>query len=229
MAVLGVKNDFNRDPRKLMATSAIDSRIGWVQQVSTAVFSDDTSFWNNTLITPNTSAIVDNQEKTILNVTSSSGFLTHVVCPAKTQAQGTTRVILKITIDGLLTTIVLNTSGWNANNLTSLNRIVLGTVLRSNDADISAAGRYEGNPLAPMAYSGPANSGHQNFNTTHDWVQQYANRFVLVHPQMLKTHYPQACVRFEDSLNITITTTFAQSNTTQENSGVIYVLDYPSS
>lgn len=229
MAVLGVKNDFNRDPRKLMATSAIDSRIGWVQQVSTAVFSDDTSFWNNTLITPNTSAIVDNQEKTILNVTSSSGFLTHVVCPAKTQAGGTTRVILKITIDGLLTTIVLNTAGWNAANLTSLNRIVLGTVGKSSDASIASTSRYIGNSLAPPAYSGAANSGHSNFNTTHDWVQQYTNRFALVHPQMLKTHYPQACVRFEDSLNITITTTFAQSNTTQENSGVIYVLDYPAS
>ena len=229
MAVLGVKNDFNRDPRRLMATSAIYSRIGWVQQASTAVVTSDGAFWTNDLITPTTSAFVSGTEKTIVNVTSSSGFLTHVVCPTKDAAGGTTRVVIKITIDGLLTTVVLNTAGWNANNLLTLNRIFLGTLLRSGDSAIAAAGRYDGNSLAPIAYSGPANSGHSNFNTGHNWVQQYQNYFGITHPQMLKTHYPQSCVRFEDSLNVTITTDFAQSASVKENAGVVYILDYPSS
>ena len=58
MAVLGSRDNFNRDPRRLMATSAIDSRVGWLEGTGTSRFSNDAAFWASDLITNTNSAFV---------------------------------------------------------------------------------------------------------------------------------------------------------------------------
>ena len=229
MAVLGSRDNFNRDPRRLMATSAIDSRVGWLEGTGTNRFSNDAAFWASDLITNTNSAFVANTEKTIVNVSGSSGFLTHVIGPNRTAGGTTYSITVKITVDGLLTTLVLNTAGWNVNNVTSENRLYLGTLFRATDVNINSTNRYMGNGLSPPTYVGAANNAATNVNDSHSWVQQYTNYFSIAYSPMLKIHSPQSCVRFENSLNVTITSSYAQSATNDENAGVIYLLDYPSS
>ena len=226
MAVIGSRDNLNRDPKNLQST--IDDRSYFQLNVQASpVPSNSSYFWSSNFLTKTDSSFSQNTSKTIIDLTGGSGYLTNIVCPMVPNNYYDVTILIKITIDGAETSLFFDTNNFHNNLNAESTRLVLGYLDNRDDQFIGSVGAYTNtttfNDL--VHYNGPV------WDADHSWIAPNTDRgyHFLPNPSGLKSTHPEACVRFETSLKVEITCNFPSTSATDRNAGVVYILDAPAS
>tara|TARA_R110000796_G_scaffold62946_1_gene145138 strand:+ start:190 stop:888 length:699 start_codon:yes stop_codon:yes gene_type:complete len=210
-AVIGSRDNLNRDPKKMGRFYNSSSQGGVVipigadgiRQLYTTFCS--TNFW--TTVTT-ASEIVANQSYTIYNVSGKSGFLIHAwTNPTEgTTAQNT--VTFTVTVDGVASTIAFPqsnspqyVSGWLGQ--TAGGRMSGNAFNNNNSADI---------PQSAMFAMATGNFGARILdNEVIDYANGSGSGIGMNYVQDLSApmNNPLSCTRFENSLTVAYSTTVA--------------------
>tara|TARA_R110000737_G_scaffold73909_1_gene102843 strand:+ start:355 stop:1035 length:681 start_codon:yes stop_codon:yes gene_type:complete len=226
MAVIGSRDNLNRDPNNLQST--IDDRAYFQLNVQASPRTSNSSyFWSSNFLTKTDSSFSQNTSKTIIDLTGGSGYLTNIVCPTVPSGYNTFTHLIKITIDGAETSLFFDSNNWHSDFTGENKRLVLGYLDNRVDQYIGSVDGYVNtttfNDL--VHYNGPV------WDADHSWIAPYPQReyHFLPNPSGLKSTHPEACVRFETSLKVEITCNFPSTSATNRNAGVVYILDAPAS
>ena len=224
MAVIGSRDNLNRDPKNLQATYLHQTTL-FIVTNNTGSNSSGADFWSNNLATKNTADVASGVAFTVVDISGGAGYLTNIICPVSS-INVNRDYLIKVTIDGAETPLFYETNGWTSSQVVDSTRLVLGFINPLDDAAPQANSRY-GNTAMPSDLSSQTNAA---WNTDHNWVcTRGVKNYSLPSPSQLRSTHPQACVRFETSLKVEITCSFNNTSADQKNSGVIYILDAPAS
>ena len=214
----------NTNPKTLPAVFVRNDRLSRPSSGSGRYLSSQSYFWAPNLLTATYSSFTANTSKTIVDISNASGYLTNIVCPSPPNETSYTYLV-KVTIDGTATSLFYDNSNWSY-MYGADNRLVLGYTNFIGDQYSGTVSNY-GNTAMPADL---ASATDPAWNTDHNWIAQYQYRYrSLPNPDELKSIHPDACIRFESSLKVEITTSFNQSGSQNQNAGVLYVLDTPAS
>jgi len=222
MAFILGGNSYNKDPLKLPKWQMYRQDLEFIQSGGTfsAITAQDASFWSagsplNALIT---TACVADTARTIVNLSNKKGWLTFGVGSCANNQT----VTWVITVDGVATTFTIGGSGPSEYDLHAAGFGLLfgqGTIAKPTRG-FSQHFQHGGDVSVTPWY--PANNAI-SYGLTHSGVANNS-RFML-DPLWLSRAHPDACVRFENSLTVTVESDVANSTTIEENAGVMYVLD----
>lgn len=221
MAFILGGNSYNKDPLKLPKWQMYRQDLEFV--ISGASFSavgaQDAGFWGtgsplNALIT---TASVADTARTIVNLSNKKGWLTFGVGPCAINQTAT----WVITVDGVATTFTIGGSGPTEFDLHAAGFGLLfgqGTILKPTRG-FSQHLQLAGDDASPWY------SAYNAINYGDEHSGQANNSRFMLDPLWLSRAHPDACVRFESSLTVTVESDVANSTTIEENAGVMYVLD----
>jgi len=226
MAVIGSKDSLNRDPAKMVRFSHAHQGVGIIANNAFKSTADANYFMRANVMTAFiTSNSVVNTARTVYSVSGKGGSL--IWAFGSTDDNGQTGLVTTwvITVDGVATTVSTNASFGNY-----YDRGFLGTPAAYDDgvnvnshtifpesayqfgAQGGASGGYRDTNGSDMEMMGPTGDGS---------IVPYTLLAGLSQP----TINPQACIRFENSLTITVSTNKANSDTGNKNAGVLVKLD----
>jgi len=225
-AVIGSKDSLiNRDPKRMPVRRIAGTKLQYGGTASGIVTAGTSTFWGMDFLIKTSDSYAANTEKTIVNITSGSGYLTHVVGPSDQTGSAST-TIFKITVDGVETAVAFDSTGLGA--FVAYDRICLGYFPISSGADTQNAkqGQYF---MQSVTYNATTNR-----NDDDSYIAQNTGYYATIPNTALQiADAPQVCVRFETSLKVTITTSYVSTNANQSgayrSSGVVYLLDPPTS
>ena len=225
MAVLGgVK--YNKDPKKMPSYHS-DNLTAWVNQSTTNRSADPcTQFWNQMGAAYITTASVADTARTVINISGKSGFLTHCFSPFVNSQSGTCTWV--ITVDGVATTVFYDGAGMGADSGSYQTLGVLnhgGYTIAANSSSYfrSHVTGFGSN----LAHSIGSYGTHYNTDHNARWsigVSPYPPS-----PEIAIAMAPLSCVRFEDSLTVTVASNAGTTTGSQHDAGVSYLLDGVSS
>ena len=215
----------NSDPKRMPVRRIHVGKLRFGNTNNGIINSGTAAFWSDDFLIKTSDNYAANTEKTIVNITSGSGYLTHVIGPCD-QTESASTTIFKITVDGVETAVAFDSTGLGA--FVAYDRICLGYFPISSSTDT-------GNPKQGQYFmqSTTYNNG-TNRNNDDSYIAQNTNYYASVPNTALQiADAPQVCVRFETSLKVTITTSYVSTNSSSSgayrSSGVIYLLDPPTS
>ena len=221
MAVLGIKDNFNRDPKKMgrFWNSANGGgvvvprgNVG-VHQLSDAFHT--TNIW--TTVTT-ASSIVANQSYTIYNVSGASGFLIHAYTNATDNAAN--NVTFTVTVDGIASTIAFGASSASAGYYSGwLGQVAGGRMdqdnfqggnMSSGSSGVAAAAEFPRASIYGTSTDitvGPMNIGSKVI----DYSGGGPSLRGIMYAQGLDATMtnPLSCTRFENSLTVAYSSTVA--------------------
>ena len=225
MAVLGgVK--YNKDPKKMPAYH-VDNINVWNNNATNARSNDPANqFWNSTASVYITSNSVADTARTVINISGKSGFLTHCWSPYVTSQAGTCTWV--ITVDGVATTVFYDGSGQGADSGSyhTLGVLNLGSHETQANGSQYFMGRTTGfgvNTAHSFATYGTM------YNTDHNTRWSIGVSPFVPEPSIVIAMAPLSCVRFENSLTVTVASNVDNSTGSQHDAGVSYLLDGVSS
>ena len=225
MAVLGSVK-YNKDPKKMPSYHS-DNLTVWANTTTHYRSGDPcTQFWNQTGATYITSNSVANTARTVVNISGKAGFLTHCWSPYVESQSGTCTWV--ITVDGVATTVVYDGAGTGANSGSYHTLGVLnhgGNTIAANSASyfmghVTGFGANRAHAVA--TYGTPYNTD-QNARFGIG-ISPYPPS-----PEIAIAMAPLSCVRFENSLTVTVASNASNSSGTQHEAGATYLLDGVSS
>ena len=204
-AVIG-SNLYNRDPNKMAKGLQRDSHIGILNGSGSVNNSGVSGFWANGVWTASlTSAQVGNTYRTITDISSKKGFLTHAI-GADT---GAGPAYFKITVDGVVTVISFPAMTPNLQQ-----RAIIGWLVNT------VSGSYHDVMQGTTGTTTwTANDNIILYNTGGPLIRCIADTNITVAQQTL------GCVRFENSLKVEYKQLFAVSAGIDSYTGVMYKLD----
>ena len=229
-AVIGSKDNFNRDPKKMgrfynsSSQGGVTIPIGedGIRQLY-ANF-NSTNFW--TTVTT-ASSIVANQSYTIYNVSGKSGFLIHAFTNPTEGTNAKNTVTFTVTVDGVASTIAFPQStsaeyisGWLGQ--TAGGRMNSGAFNSNNAADI---------PQGAMFAMASNNYGVRILdNEVIDYSNGSGSGIGMNYAQDLDAplYNPLSCTRFENSLTVAYSSAVAISSyvsATRRTYGALIKLD----
>tara|TARA_R110002153_G_C13202771_1_gene487117 strand:- start:196 stop:891 length:696 start_codon:yes stop_codon:yes gene_type:complete len=228
-AVIGSRDNYNRDPNKMgkFYVSGFGgmpiipySNNSLTQGAANAFHS--TNYWTSI----NSTGVTANTARTIYSVSGNSGFLISAFSQMGNTNSMNASVTFVVTIDGVATTLALGASGT-----TGYPAGWLGTPagIRRGTPTVSA----QNTPIIANDHLGPLGASSSNVNIIGNKVVTYAqgdnsNQGQVLLPTLSwPTTNPLACLRFENSLTITVAANFTTVNlaTVYKGSGCLVRLD----
>jgi len=212
-AVIGSKDNYNRDPLKMPRWNALASAT-FCAVGGNFVDSNGANFWASHWSGLVNSAAQANTARTVYTVSGKGGWLINACGSAGSNHANTTTFV--ITVDGVATTVALGEAG----NTDS--RGWLGPV----GYDYLKWNTHEGN-VNNSFMRGTAASGGTTGNTTWDRTGNSTAGTHITMPGMLNSYAidPMTVLRFDNSLTVTVATSGANSTGYQKNAGVLVRLD----
>lgn len=228
MAVLGARDIYNRDPNKMGKFYATGYGGMPVIPYANAVYSrgyaqfHTTNYWTSLIET----AVTANTARTIYSVSGNSGFLITAFSQGGSSSSMDASVTYVVTIDGVATTLALGAtgtsgypSGW------------LGTPagIRRNSGSPTA----QNTSIVTNDHIGPlGDTGNTKINLANKVVMygqgSNSNQGQILLPTLsYPTTNPLACLRFENSLTITVAASFTTigEGLAQRSAGCLVRLD----
>lgn len=229
MAVIGSRDNFNRDPRKMGAFYAgyySGTRIPYNGSSDHAL---NTTFFNSMTATVTPTAYVANQYETIYTVSGKGGSLIHAISCHQDLSNQTQAITFEVTVDGVVYEIPLGTS-LNGGYVRGYLGSVGGTTLETGDYDASSTRAAMFSPTT-MASTSNSNPNQNINNTTLDYAGPGTAQKGSIFIQNLAAanHAPNTCCRFENSLTVKVKTDRAIASSLPANartSGVLCKLDF---
>jgi len=225
-AVIGSRDNYNRDPKKMgrfwNAGSGggivIPSVNTGITQLSSTGFAT-TNIW--TTVTT-ASAIVAGQSYTIYNVSGASGFLIHAWtnCTNANSSDGANTVTYTVTVDGVASTVSVGQAGTASSYMAGwLGQVAGGRMDQDNFRPhyTNQNGQVGGTefPRGAMysignSIASPINVG----NKVMDYSSGNSSIQGMLYAQNLDAPIfnPMSCTRFENSLTVAYTTTVPIAN-----------------
>ena len=218
MAVLGGKQ-YNSDPLKLSKWQIYRQDLEFFYAPSNSygtLTMQDGDVWGtgspfNALIDSNS---VANTARTIVSLSNKKGWLTFGVGPCGVNQTAT----WVITVDGVATTFTVGGSGPVEFDLHASGFGLIFSNL-NNSAFLQGHFQMGGSTVTTPWYADDNAISYSLENSGGSTN----SRFIL-DPMWLKSGYPDSCVRFENSLTVTVESNVA-ANGVPGNAGVMYVLD----
>ena len=226
--ILGSKDNFNRDPKK-MGRFWNNAQGGLVIPMNnTGINQHYTVFGSTKLWSTYTtaSAIVANQSYTIYNVSGASGFLIHAFTNTSS-GNGANTVTYTVTVDGVVSTIDFPQSSTTESMSAWLGQIAGGQYDLDNFASSGPSNFTQGTMIIS---SGQTVGSRILSNKVIDYAMGDGNEFGCMFPQDLDAPIsnPLSCTRFENSLTVAYTTTVAlasSENVTRRSYGALVKID----
>ena len=225
MAVFGgVK--YNKDPKKMPSYHS-DNLTVWANTTTHYRSSDPcTQFWNQVGATYITSNSVADTARTVVNISGKAGFLTHCWSPYVESQSGTCTWV--ITVDGVATTVFYDGTGMGASSGSYQTLGVLnhgGSTIAANSGSyfMGKVTGFGSNFMHAVATYGTPYNTDQNARMGIG-ISPYPPE-----PAVAIAMAPLSCVRFENSLTVTVASNVSNSSGTQHEAGVTYLLDGVSS
>ena len=225
MAVLGgVK--YNKDPKKMPSYHS-DNLTVWANQSTYNRSSDPaTQLWNSMGAAYITTASVADTARTVVNISGKSGFMTHCFSPYVDSQSGTCTWV--ITVDGVATTIFYDGTGMGASaggyhTLGVLNHGAYTIQANSSSYFMSHVTGFGSNFMHNVSTYGTP------YNTDHNARMAIGVSPYPPEPAVAIAMAPLSCVRFENSLTVTVAANVNNSTGSQHEAGVSYLLDGVSS
>ena len=226
MAVIGSKDSLNRDPAKMVRFSHSMIGVGIMANNAFKSTSDSNYFMRANVMTAFiTTNSVANTARTVYNVSGKGGSLIWAFGPA--DGNGATGLVTTwvITVDGVATTVSTNSAFGNYYARGFLGTpAAYGVGVNANASSIFPEGAYE------FGAQGGASGGYRDTNGSDMELMGPTGTGAIVPYTLLAglqqpTINPQACIRFENSLTITVATNKASTDSGQKNAGVLVKLD----
>jgi len=207
MAVIGSRDNFNRDPRKMGAFYAGYYSGPRIPYNGSSDNPNNTAFFNSMTATATPTAYVANQYETIYTVSGKGGYLIHAISCHLNSYLLTQAITYEVTVDGVVYEIPLGTSineGYVRGYLGSS----AGTTLETGDYDVSSNNRAAMFSPTTMASTSNINPNQNINNTTLDYAGASLTEKGTVFIQNLAAanHAPNTCCRFENSLTVRVKT-----------------------
>lgn len=219
MAFILGGNSYNKDPLKLPKWQVYrqDLEVFYLSNSYANSFLDaqNTNFWGTAspLTALITSASVADTARTIVNLSNKKGWLTFGVGPVG-QDQTATWVI---TVDGIATTFTIGGTGPGEYSLHASGfGLLFGGVYPIQHTPTFLLGGLTASSWYP-------NTNALNYADNGSGSANNSRR--MPDPFWLSRAYPDSCVRFENSLTVTVASSVANSDNPGQNAGVMYVLD----
>ena len=222
MAVLGAGFQWNKDPAKMPKWCHAKRYVGHNYVSTTFNYGDNYTFTNaSEFFTHITSNAVANVHRTIVNISGKSGWLTFCQGPGAA-GQVTTFII---TVDGVATTIEVAADATNQVDTQSDHAGFLGAHFRCNGTNSTSAVYGQAHVAAQTQYG----TGYLAWNPEHTTINRggfadVATTCFILDPLLAIHQQPSSCVRFEDSLTVTVAGSVGQTND-YKHSNVMYVLE----
>ena len=230
MAVIGSRDNLNRDPRKMGAFYAGYYSGTRIPYNGSADNPNNTTFFNSMTATIAPTAYAANQYETIYTVSGKGGYLIHAISCQQNLSNQTQAITYEVTVDGVVYEIPLGTSingGYVRGYLGSAG----GTTLETGDYDVSSSNRAAMFSPTTMASTSDQNTSQNINNTTLDYAgSTYTNKgTVFIQNLAAANHAPNTCCRFENSLTVRVKTDRAIASSevvSARTSGVLCKLDF---
>ena len=228
-AVIGSKDNYNRDPQKMgrFYASALYSRRA-IPIANTSVYYGANYASTNYFTSLNSATCDANVARQLYTVSGKGGFLILAFSsyPDSSDLQVTTTYV--VTVDGVATTVNLGASGTGNGYLQGWLGTPASIIRGSNVTDFTATAARTSYP-DHLGNLGGANgltsttSGTVNYQGGNN--SQWGT--ILLPSLNQPTINPQACVRFETSLTVTVAVDYANtsSNADRTGGGVLVRLD----
>ena len=229
MAVIGSRDNFNRDPRKMGAFYSGYYSGTRIPYNGTSDNPMGTSFFTSMTATAAPTQYVANQYETIYTVSGKGGYLIHAISCHQDLSNQTQAITFEVTVDGVVYEIPLGTSlngGYVRGYLGSAG----GTTLETGAYDASSTRAAMFSPTT-MASTSNTNSGQNINSTTIDYAGANNDQKGTIFIQNLAAanHAPNTCCRFENSLTVRVKTDRAIAssiNAGARTSAVLCKLDF---
>ena len=226
MAVIGSKDSLNRDPAKMVRFSHAHQGVGIIANNSFKPTSDADYFMRANVMTAFiTSNSVADTARTVYSVSGKGGSLIWAFGSADDNAQTGLVTTWVITVDGLATTVATNaaTTDFYARGFLGT-PAAYGVGVSANGSSIFPEGAYE------FGGRNGASGGYRDTNGSDmDLMGPNNNGYIVPYTLLAglsqPTINPQACIRFENSLTITVATNKANTEAGTRNAGVLVKLD----
>jgi len=209
-AVIGSRDNFNRDPKKMgrfwnasnQGGIAIPGANNAVRQLNSAF--NNTRYW--TTVTT-ASEIVANQSYTIYNVSNKSGFLIHAFTNASDGVLNT--VTFTVTVDGVVSSIPFPQSSHAGYPAGWLGQTAGGRMDQNNFENDNSADIPRGAMFTTAAAINTASRILEN--EVIDYAAGNVSGVGMMYAQDLDApmNNPLSCTRFENSLTVAYSTTVA--------------------
>tara|TARA_R110000822_G_scaffold26706_1_gene80232 strand:+ start:32 stop:745 length:714 start_codon:yes stop_codon:yes gene_type:complete len=236
MAVLGSRDNYNRDPKKMGRFWNNGSSGGvTVPTANTGSYQLSSGFNTTNLWTTVTTAseIVANQSYTIYSVSGQSGFLIHAFTNPTDGDQNT--VTYTVTVDGVTSTIPFPECGQNGYMSAWLGQVAGGRMDTNNFEAYytNQNGQVGGTEFPQGAMYTAGNSLSAPLSLSSKVIDYSAGNTLnkaIMYAQGLDApmHNPLSCTRFENSLTVAYVTNTAVASSvasTRRNYGALIKLD----
>jgi len=226
MAVIGSKDSLNRDPAKMVRFSHAHQGVGIKANNAFKSTADANYFMRANVMTAFiTSNSVANTARTVYSVSGKGGSL--IWAFGSTDDNGQTGLVTTwvITVDGVATTVSTNASFGNYYDRGFLGTpSAYGIGVNANASSIFSESAYQ------FGAQGGASGGYRDTNGSDMEMMGPTGDGSIVPYTLLAglsqpTINPQACIRFENSLTITVATNKANTEAGTKNAGVLVKLD----
>ena len=210
MAVLGVKDIYNRDPTKVPRYVIAAGLFDYVFRGSNINVSGS-DFWNTGRIGAIiTTAQVANTARTVVNISNKGGFLIWGIGTQHNSSSNTNTWV--ITADGVATTLpVYSISDVGAG------RACFGAFSSKNNNNGGELNNFKGYNVGDSPLdSGRLAMSYSSVNNLHRYVMD---------PLVAIATQPTAIIRFETSLTVTFASSLAINSSIDSYVGVQYILD----
>ena len=225
MAVIGSKDSLNRDPAKMPRFNSSSVGAGvWVNNAFRNSGNASYFLTTNTLTALVTTDSVINTQRTIYSVSGKGGYLIYAFGGAAVNGAANLITTFVITVDGVATTVTLAPAegSYLVRGFLGLPAgITLQQALNDNPASTALIA-----PQSSMdAGTSSAAVGNQD-NMTVDYMGASGYRPFLLLPNVNQPFVnPAACLRFENSLTITVASDKANTDANQRDAGCLVRLD----
>ena len=222
MAVLGSKVVYNKDPQKVPKWTSDKQNIAYyyISGGSNGTrYAHNTQFYsyNNIINAYLSSNSVANTARTVVSLSGKKGWLTFGIGSGGNTSSPFNITTWVITVDGVATTLVCDAA---AEGDTS---VFAGGFGLLNSINI----KREGSTIPSFVAgenSDPYDAGECVRNWSGTEAAAGANVWLVPEPITVARTQPNTCIRFEDSLIVTVATTVAASND-YKYAGVAYILE----
>lgn len=210
MAVLGSRDNYNRDPTKVPRYVVDSSNFDYTQS-NNHRNPAQSNFWSSQRFgAVLTSAQVANTARTLVNISNKGGFLIWGIGTQHNSSSNTNTWV--ITVDGVATTLpVYSISDAGAG------RACFGAFNSKSNNNAGSYDNFDGyNVGASPLDSGRLALSYSNAGSLHRY---------LIDPLTAIATQPTAIIRFETSLTVTFASSLAISESVDSYVGVQYILD----
>ena len=231
MAVIGSRDNLNRDPTKMGSFYGGYYQGPRLPAGTTELNPNDADFHEGMTATVTPSEWVANTYVTLYSVSGKGGFLIHALSGATDGANNPQAITFEVTVDGVVHEIALGTS-INRGYVRGYLGAVAGTTMENSSwSKSSSSGMAGANFTATtMVYTGGATVGQNINNATIDYGGSSSSTIGAIFLQNLSAplHAPSTCCRFENSLIVKVKTDTAlasNANVSRKYASVLCRLD----